>query len=936
MPKPKAGTLAAAASSAVNDHAQLFASPWPNALKTPLPSVSASGVAAIKRLFTRFDCDGSNSLSRDEFNTYLTCVDTNASPVDDATFANVYLKKQLDLCGDDAEQSAIAFETFRYFYVLLFKNQGAEPKALDVLNAHLTAAGLPALNVPLPAARLETPSFVDLSDETQPSSASSSLSSAKDGVVDLSVDNDDDDVVMLDNSPRAAPLHSFFGRKRARSMGNDDDDAAPSVVVAAYLPRHDWLAVQPDFPHVPNLIVPAVAPPPSLTTTTTTQRRLVVDLACDATCPRLVDAGVHDEAARLAVASSRVVAPTPPRPAGSEMWTAQYAPRNAAQFVANAAAVEALCTWITDYYTRRNSGDDDDDDNDLAWDDSNRAMGNSAPPVAVLVGPTGSGKTQAVYTAASVLGLGLKEVSGNEDRSKNLLKALVGEATQSGQLKGKRSVARPVLLIDEVDCALDEDADGFLVALRGVVAAAKCPVVLTCNHLAPGLSDDGRNATAFKSSFLVRFARPEAAEVEALVHSAVPAASLGPHVRQGDVRNAWLNAQFWQDGPQPRTAVRQPRLRDALAHSASAAAAAAGWPQRRRLRVDAIAPSRAGPGDWVEVTGIGFAASFQGDELFVEMNCVACTDVQPVSDTRVRARVPLGVSFDALASVRVPSPKVELDSDLEVQPMATMNKSKKKRALGWDFELWLDVVVGFRFKLGGGSGVVRSSDEPGLRHNALLFPRRPDFIPDEESVDEDDNHGDKRGGAVEVVAEEPMLLELPVLDVAKARALRVQLDACLLECERECVADALIGATRFSEDLVDVGEACTDAADAAAATVKRRCAVQTRGSAASEALGDALAAALDRGALAGGDDDDDDGATAAAARHCERAVALGLDVVAPRGLDFVHTVPLLVALARADEQNRERSVSRRFRSAFPYATHVDCAQLAAFGLFSVE
>jgi DNA polymerase III delta prime subunit len=99
----------------------------------------------------------------------------------------------------------------------------------------------------------------------------------------------------------------------------------------------------------------------------------------------------------------------------------------------------------------------------------------------VLTGPTGCGKTAAVYAVANELGFEVLEVNASNKRTGASLRTMIEEATLSRHL-GRASSTLTILLFEEVDQQFDEDA-GFFNALISICESAKRPIILTCQEL---------------------------------------------------------------------------------------------------------------------------------------------------------------------------------------------------------------------------------------------------------------------------------------------------------------------------------------------------------------------------------------------------------------------------------------------------------------------
>ncbi|XP_017277479.1 ATPase family AAA domain-containing protein 5 isoform X2 [Kryptolebias marmoratus] len=130
------------------------------------------------------------------------------------------------------------------------------------------------------------------------------------------------------------------------------------------------------------------------------------------------------------------------------LWTDKYQPQHCSDIVDNTAAVKRLHSWLkewklrADREERRNQKDkkQEEGSNDSDWDcrdedsqdteDTEDMLCNTV----LITGPTGVGKTAAVYACAQELGFKVFEVNASSQRSGRLILSQLREATQSHQV----------------------------------------------------------------------------------------------------------------------------------------------------------------------------------------------------------------------------------------------------------------------------------------------------------------------------------------------------------------------------------------------------------------------------------------------------------------------------------------------------------------------
>ncbi|KAM4531241.1 ATPase family AAA domain-containing protein 5 isoform 1-T2 [Odontesthes bonariensis] len=127
------------------------------------------------------------------------------------------------------------------------------------------------------------------------------------------------------------------------------------------------------------------------------------------------------------------------------LWTDKYQPQHSSDIIDNAASVKRLHSWLkewkirADREERRNlkSKKEEEGCNDSNWDcgeedflDGEDRLCNTV----LITGPTGVGKTAAVYACAQELGFKVFEVNASFQRSGRLILSQLKEATQSHQV----------------------------------------------------------------------------------------------------------------------------------------------------------------------------------------------------------------------------------------------------------------------------------------------------------------------------------------------------------------------------------------------------------------------------------------------------------------------------------------------------------------------
>ncbi|KAI4555908.1 hypothetical protein MJT46_014531 [Ovis ammon polii x Ovis aries] len=236
------------------------------------------------------------------------------------------------------------------------------------------------------------------------------------------------------------------------------------------------------------------------------------------------------------------------------LWTEKYQPQNSSELIGNELAIKKLHSWLKDWKRRaeleegqnlkgkRDEKQEDSLDSRDFKGSSDDEEENRLCNTVLITGPTGVGKTAAVYACAQELGFKIFEVNASSQRSGRQILSQLKEATQSHQVdkqgvnsqkpcffnsynigrspriknsfeqkqiiqtkstnttnsnvkefgaeEPNRKNATSLILFEEVDVIFEEDA-GFLNAIKTFMATTKRPVILTTSDPTFSLMFDG-------------------------------------------------------------------------------------------------------------------------------------------------------------------------------------------------------------------------------------------------------------------------------------------------------------------------------------------------------------------------------------------------------------------------------------------------------------
>ncbi|XP_028311710.1 ATPase family AAA domain-containing protein 5 isoform X2 [Gouania willdenowi] len=125
------------------------------------------------------------------------------------------------------------------------------------------------------------------------------------------------------------------------------------------------------------------------------------------------------------------------------LWTDKYQPQHSSDIVGNAASVRRLHSWLKEWKRRADREErkkQKEKKQEVANSDSDWDCGDEDDVedllcnTMIITGPTGVGKTAAVYACAQELGFKVFEVNASSQRSGRLILSQLKEATQSHQV----------------------------------------------------------------------------------------------------------------------------------------------------------------------------------------------------------------------------------------------------------------------------------------------------------------------------------------------------------------------------------------------------------------------------------------------------------------------------------------------------------------------
>ncbi|MBU7018243.1 MAG: replication factor C large subunit [Theionarchaea archaeon] len=147
------------------------------------------------------------------------------------------------------------------------------------------------------------------------------------------------------------------------------------------------------------------------------------------------------------------------------MYAETYRPEKLAEIVGQPAALKELLSWFN------------------TWPQQKKA--------AILYGRAGVGKTSAVIALARELNADLIELNASDQRNRDIILRIVGNAATSATLNGSRKI----ILLDEADNVYGREDKGGNQAISKIIDITQNPIVLIANEyweIPPGIRNKSK------------------------------------------------------------------------------------------------------------------------------------------------------------------------------------------------------------------------------------------------------------------------------------------------------------------------------------------------------------------------------------------------------------------------------------------------------------
>ena len=145
------------------------------------------------------------------------------------------------------------------------------------------------------------------------------------------------------------------------------------------------------------------------------------------------------------------------------MYTETYRPEKLAEIVGQPSALKELLSWFN------------------TWPQQKKA--------AILYGRAGVGKTSAIIALAKEFDADLIELNASDQRNRDVILRIVGNAATSSTLDGSRKI----ILLDEADNVYGREDKGGNQAISKIIDITQNPIVLIANEYWEILQASGIN-----------------------------------------------------------------------------------------------------------------------------------------------------------------------------------------------------------------------------------------------------------------------------------------------------------------------------------------------------------------------------------------------------------------------------------------------------------
>jgi replication factor C large subunit len=176
---------------------------------------------------------------------------------------------------------------------------------------------------------------------------------------------------------------------------------------------------------------------------------------------------------------------------------------------------EKLIPWAKKYLPKRLSDVCGQDEPVKALSKFISNFGKAKARAAILYGPSGTGKTSAVYALANEMGYEILEINASDCRGSDEITAVVGNASKQASLFGMNKI----ILVDEVDGISGQEDRGGIPALAKIIAETRFPIVMTAGFKEDpkDVHWDSKFSPIKKGSALIRFRKLDAESIHAVL-----------------------------------------------------------------------------------------------------------------------------------------------------------------------------------------------------------------------------------------------------------------------------------------------------------------------------------------------------------------------------------------------------------------------------------